>query len=125
MNKLTSLEDLDRLRETERHARQIAAVTGTRIFVGMGTCGIAAGANETLSAITAELDRRGIDADVSIVGCIGICVKEPLVDIQQAGGSRVTYANVRPEMVPRLIEQHLIRGQPVREWVFGRFSPEG
>jgi hypothetical protein len=73
--------------------------TGTVITVGMGTCGIAAGARETLQAIQSELDRRQIDAMLVTTGCIGVCVSEPLVDIQQAGGARILYANVQPDMV--------------------------
>jgi (2Fe-2S) ferredoxin len=62
---------------------------------------------------------------VTTVGCIGMCSKEPLVDIEQAGKTRVTYGNVHPDMVPRLIEEHLIQGRVVEEWVFGRVPVEG
>jgi len=120
MPRLNSLEDLDRTRENAQRAMETRQNTGTTIIVGMGTCGIAAGARDTMCAIAEELDKRHIDANVETVGCIGICVKEPLVDIQQAGKPRITYANVRPDMVPRLIEEHLIQGQPVKEWVVGR-----
>ncbi len=65
---------------------------------------------------------RNIDAHVTTVGCIGQCVKEPLVDIEQAGQPRITYANVKPDMVPRLIEEHLINNRPVEEWVVGRLE---
>ncbi len=120
MPKLASVEDLNRLREEKQRSMKVALATGTAIYVGMGTCGIAAGARETMQAIQAELARRQISARVAIVGCIGICVKEPLVDIQQAGKPRITYANVTPEMVPRLIEEHLCNGRPVKEWAVGR-----
>jgi (2Fe-2S) ferredoxin len=49
-----------------------------------------------------------------------MCSKEPLVDIQQGNEPRVTYGNVTPAMVPRLIEEHLVRGNVVSEWVVGR-----
>ncbi len=55
-------------------------------------------------------------------GCIGMCVKEPLIDIEQAGKPRVTYGNVHPNMVARLIEEHLINGNAVEEWAVGRLS---
>jgi (2Fe-2S) ferredoxin len=42
------------------------------------------------------------------------------VDIEQAGLPRITYGNVMPAMVHQLIEEHLIKGQPVTEWVVGR-----
>lgn len=91
----------------------------TTIYVGMGTCGIAAGARATMNAIVQELARLGLEADVESVGCIGICVKEPLMDIQQPGRPRVSYGNVTPEMVPHILEEHLVKGAPVKKWVVG------
>ena len=122
MNKLNSLQELSRFREDQKRAVKARRDTGTRISIGMGTCGIAAGARETLEAIQAEIARHQIDVDIASVGCIGMCAKEPLVDIQQAGGSHVLYANVRPEMAGRLIEEHVLRGQPVKEWVICRMN---
>lgn len=120
MSQLKNLEELQQLCEEIRRTERVRRETSTVITVGMGTCGIAAGARETLQAIEEELNKRQIDALVVTAGCIGVCVREPLVDIQQAGGSRIAYANVQPAMVPRLIEEHVIKGQPVKEWVVGR-----
>jgi NADP-reducing hydrogenase subunit HndB len=125
MPRLKSLEELQKLRDKAQHELTIRQKTGTTITVGMGTCGIAAGARETMHTILRELDRRGIEAQVATVGCIGMCSKEPLVDIEQASRPRVTYANVHPDMVPHLIEEHLVNGNVVEEWVFGRVPREG
>jgi NADP-reducing hydrogenase subunit HndB len=122
MPEIKSLEELQQVREAMTHAVRARRQTSTVITVGMGTCGIAAGARETLQAIEEELAKRQIDAVVVTAGCIGVCVREPLVDIQQAGGSRIVYANVQPEMVPRLIEDHVLAGRPVKEWVVGRMA---
>ncbi len=124
MHKLNSLQDLSRFREEQKRALKALRDTGTRISIGMGTCGIAAGARETLEALRAGMARRQIDAEIASVGCIGMCAKEPLVDIQQAGGSHVLYANVQPDMVGRLIDEHILRGQPVKEWVICRMTVE-
>jgi (2Fe-2S) ferredoxin len=124
MPKLRSVDDLTHLREAKQRAMKVARSTGTTINVGMGTCGIAAGARETMQAIEDELARRKIEARIAIVGCIGMCVREPLIDIQQANTPRVTYANVTPQMIPRLIEEHLLKGRPVKEWVVGRLTVE-
>jgi NADP-reducing hydrogenase subunit HndB len=91
----------------------------TVIFVGAGTCGLAAGATETLRALRDELAKRNIEAKIITVGCIGMCVKEPLVDIQRPGRPRITYANVKANMAPRLIEEHLVKGQIIQEWALG------
>jgi NADP-reducing hydrogenase subunit HndB len=120
MPKLKTIEDLKRLRSEAQAEIKVRLETGTKITVGMGTCGIAAGARDTMHAILEELKKREIEANVTTVGCIGMCVKEPLVDIEQAGRPRITYGTVKPNMVPRLIEEHLIKGNVVDEWVVGR-----
>ena len=125
MPKLKSLDDLRRLREEAQRDISIRQQTETKITVGMGTCGIAAGARETMQAILQELERRQIEAHVATVGCIGMCSKEPLVDVEQAGKPRITYANVHPEMVSRLIQEHLVEGNVVDEWAFGRVPLDG
>lgn len=120
MSRLKTIEELKKLREEAQRDIRVRTETGTKVIVGMGTCGIAAGARETMHAILEELKKREVEAHVTTVGCIGMCVKEPLVDIEQAGKPRVTYSNVHPDMVPRLIEEHLINGRVVEEWVVGR-----
>lgn len=125
MPKIKSLEELKRIREEAQKDLRVRTETGTRIIIGMGTCGIAAGARDVMHAILKELERRDIEAHVETVGCIGMCAKEPLVDIEQAGKPRVTYANVTPDMVPRLIEEHLLKGRVVREWALGRLDSTG
>ncbi|MHB9033107.1 MAG: (2Fe-2S) ferredoxin domain-containing protein [Anaerolineae bacterium] len=122
MPKLTSLADLRQLRDQAQHDIKSRLETGTTITVGMGTCGIAAGARDTMRAIIEELAKREIDAHVTTVGCIGMCIKEPLVDIEQAGQPRVTYGNITASMVPELIEQHLVQGKIVNQWVVGRLE---
>jgi len=120
MPRLKTIEDLRKLREEAQRDIKVRLETGTTITIGMGTCGIAAGARETMHAVLEELEKRKIEAHVTTVGCIGMCVKEPLVDIEQAGNPRISYGNVMPDMVPRLIEEHLIKGLVVKEWVVGR-----
>jgi len=124
MPKLKSLEDLRKLREQVSEEIATRKETGTTITVGMGTCGIAAGARETMRAIVSELQERSIDAHVQTVGCIGMCAAEPLVDIEQAGKPRITYGNITAERVERLIGEHLVAGHVVDEWVFGRLRTD-
>lgn len=122
MPKLKSVEELQKLRSQLKKDIDTRTETSTTITVGMGTCGIAAGARDVMQAILSELDKRDIDAHVTTVGCIGMCHKEPLVDIQQGDEPRITYGNISPAMVPRLIEDHLVNGQVVEEWAVGRVA---
>jgi NADP-reducing hydrogenase subunit HndB len=122
MPKVKSLDELRKLRDQVKDDISTRIETGTTIIVGMGTCGIAAGARETMHAIMQELESRQINAHVRTVGCIGMCHREPLVDIEQAGHPRVTYGNITADRVARLIEEHLKQGTVVEEWVVGRLS---
>jgi len=122
MARLKNVEELKKLRAEALKDIMVRTQTGTRIIVGMGTCGIAAGAREVMNAILKELEARKIEAHVETVGCVGMCAKEPLVDIEQAGKSRIRYANIAPENVPRLIEEHLVKGNVIQEWAIGRLD---
>ena len=122
MARLKNIEELRKIRAEAQRDLMVRTQTGTRIIVGMGTCGIAAGAREVLQAILKELEARKIEAHVETVGCVGMCAKEPLVDVEQAGKSRIRYANIAPESVPRLIEEHLVKGNVIQEWAIGRLD---
>ena len=124
MPSLKSIEELKRYCAAARSTRSNRAKTATVVTVGAGTCGIAAGGRETMDFFRSELKRRGIPAEVAATGCIGVCVKEPLVDIQLPGRARVLYANVMPEMVKRLVDEHIVGRRPVREWMVGELEPE-
>ncbi|ASJ06547.1 NADH-quinone oxidoreductase subunit NuoF [Thermococcus pacificus] len=89
------------------------------IAVGMNSCGIAAGAKETYEALKRELEERGLDVKLKIVGCVGMCYREPLVDII-TDDEIITYGHVDPKKVPRIIEEHVINGKPIKEWIVKR-----
>ena len=121
MEKIRSLEDLRRIKE---HSKDLTAARSggkTRIIVGMGTCGIAAGAREVMTVILEELDKRGLkEVAVETTGCIGMCQKEPLVDVIRPGEPRITYGDVGPGDVARIIAEHLVDGRIVEDKVVGQ-----
>lgn len=100
------------LREAQSRQQQLEAGDRPWIRVGTAVCGEAAGAHEVIDALKAELDKRGIVANISPVGCLGLCYAEPLVDIMKPGGPRVFYRNVTPAMVPELVESYLAGDDP-------------
>jgi len=89
------------------------------IYVGAATCGRASGALKLIESIKGELKKRRLAANVIEVGCIGLCYAEPLVDIVGADGIRVSYSHVTPEIIPQLIDEHLIKGNPVAHLALG------
>lgn len=119
-SKLQSLDDLRRLREDTRQGMQNRLSSETQIIVGMGTCGIAAGAREVMTAILEELAKRNLNVNILQTGCIGMCQMEPLVDVVRPNEERITYGNVTPRDIPRIIGQHVVNGQIVEDLVIGR-----
>ena len=92
----------------------------TRIVVGMATCGIAAGARPVMLEFVEELKRRGLEnVTVAQTGCIGMCRLEPMVDVIIPGQEKVTYVKVHPEMVGRIVAEHIVNGRPVEEYTIG------
>lgn len=124
MEKLASREDLQKLREDAKKLIYDQASKETKIIIGMGTCGIAAGAREVMAAIMEELEKRKLQVNVTQTGCIGMCEKEPLVDVQLPGRKRITYGNVKPSDVSRIIVGHVMHGHIVDDLVVARFEEE-
>lgn len=120
---IKSPEDLKRLREEAKAQANARGTSGVEIIVGMGTCGIAAGAKEVMTAIMEELGKRDLsDVRVTQTGCIGMCEKEVLVDIIRPGEKRITYGRVKPEEISRIIGTHVVCGRILRDKVVGKLD---
>ncbi len=90
-----------------------------RILIGMGTCGIAAGAEDIVKALNERLTQRHIQADVVQVGCIGLCYAEPLIEIVKPGKPSVFYGNLTPELISEIVEDYLIADDPRPDLALG------
>jgi NADH:ubiquinone oxidoreductase subunit F (NADH-binding)/Pyruvate/2-oxoacid:ferredoxin oxidoreductase delta subunit/(2Fe-2S) ferredoxin len=74
------------------------------VFIGTGSCGLIAGAGETLAEIYNYLEERNINAEVVETGCIGYCSMEPVVEIQMPGKTRVSFKHVHADKLPLLLD---------------------
>ena len=122
MAKLT-LDDLKKLREQKKKelSRRDTEGAKAQIIIGMGTCGIAAGAKETFDAILAELDKHHIDGViVKQTGCMGLCYSEPSVEVVMADVPNTIYGNVSPEVGRRIVTDHIMQGKMISEHVFDK-----
>ena len=91
-----------------------------RVVIGMATCGIAAGARPVMLKFLEEIKERDLQhVTVSQTGCIGMCRLEPMLDVILPGKEKVTYVKVKPDMVDRIVTEHLIGGTPVEEYTIG------
>ena len=118
---IKSLEDLRKIKAESQLQTKARKSNDTQIIRGMGTCGIAAGAREVMTAVLEELAKRNLN-NVSVLqtGCIGMCQKEPLLDVVRPGEDRVTYGPVSPSDVPRIIAEHLVNGNIVEDLVVAK-----
>lgn len=105
MTDMTNFQDLKE--EAGRQFQELHSGSKPWIRIGAAVCGEAAGATAVAEAIRYTLTKAGIEANVSFVGCIGLCYAEPLIDIVKPGGSRIFYGNVTPEIASDLIQSYL------------------
>lgn len=122
MKSLKELEAIrDRMRQTV-NTRESDQNT-IRVVVGMATCGISAGARPVLNAIVEELARENVTGvQVTQTGCIGICQYEPVVEVYEPGKEKVTYVKMTPEKAIRMVHHHLMKGEPVEEYIIGSLT---
>lgn len=119
---MKSLAELQAIRDKARSAVNLRenAEAGTRVMVGMATCGIAAGARPVLNAFVEEVAKRNLkDVMVTQTGCIGICQYEPVVEVITPGHEKVTYVKMTAEKVARVVNDHLVNGNVVTEYTIG------
>ena len=101
-----------RRRLAGRRWRALHAAHEPVVYVGLGSCGLAAGAGDVLDAVRAHLGDRGVEARIVTVGCIGPCYLEPLLDVQLPGRPRLSYANMTPELAVKTLDALLAGETP-------------
>jgi len=119
MNKLQK-----RIAQSQSEWQTLQSPAAACIYLGMASCGRAAGSEGVKETILAELKKHRISARLIEVGCIGPCYMEPLMDITAHGTPRISYANVTPAKAKLIIEKHLVKGEPVRQLAVGHFGME-
>lgn len=119
VDKVKTLEDLKKLREEALEKRRVKTAAGQiQIVVGMGTVGIASGARETLKAILEYIEKESLsDVVVRQTGNIGLDSMEPVVQVIIGEAPKVTYAKVTPDAARRIMKEHVVGGQVVKDHV--------
>lgn len=120
---MKSLAELEEIKKRALEKMRVRKGEGDvpSIVVGMGTCGIAAGARATLHAILDELAKRELGyVEVTQTGCIGMCDQEPLVEVSMPGQKPVTYGRVDPGRARQIISSHVVNGKPQASWIVRR-----
>ena len=112
MNKVKTLDDLRKMRETLRSTLDIREKSNhpeqmVQIRISMATCGIAAGAKEIMNYFIEALDREKVDALVTQTGCMGYCYAEPTVEITKPGKDPIVFGHVTTERAEEIIQKYL------------------
>jgi NADP-reducing hydrogenase subunit HndB len=117
---MKTLAELMAIKEATMQKMTVREDTGDdaiRIVVGMATCGIAAGARPVLNAFVDEVAKRNLKGvTVSQTGCIGMCQYEPIVEVIQPGKEKVTYVKMTAEKAAKVVNDHIVNGNPVAEY---------
>ena len=119
MKSLAELEAI-RAKTLDKVAMRREGEDAIRVVVGMATCGIAAGARPVMLKFLEEIQKRNLqNVTVSQTGCIGMCRLEPMLDVLVPGKEKVTYVKVTPDLVSRIVAEHIVNGRPVQEYTIG------
>ena len=116
---IQSLKDLNHYKEDvlENKARE-AKLGKVQVVVSLGTCGIAAGAQQTFDAIQTLIETEKLTGiTVSKTGCDGQCKEEPIIRVITADQRKVVYGKVSPEVARRILKEHVLGGKIVDEYV--------
>lgn len=115
MNKVKTLDDLRKMRETLRSSLDLREKSDNpdqmvQIKVAMATCGIAAGAKEIMSYFIESLNRERVDALVTQTGCMGYCYAEPTVEVTVPGKEPIVFGRVNRTKVDEIITNYIKQG---------------
>ncbi len=126
MAKMT-LEDLKKIRENKRQELERRDLSGksVNIIIGMGTCGIAAGAKETLDAFLKVLAEENLGhVSVTQSGCMGLCYAEPTVEVIAPDMPKTIYGKVDAAVAKQIVKEHIQQGRLVDNHVYDRPSAD-
>lgn len=123
-----TLDELRQLRDSKKSELRKREVDGKeiQIIVGMGTCGIAAGAKDTLDAFLRSLDEKNLVDGVLVrqTGCMGLCHSEPTVEVVVPGMPTVIYGKLTADMVKEVVEKHIIGRSLLDNLIIDRPAPD-
>jgi NADP-reducing hydrogenase subunit HndB len=126
MSKIT-LDELRKMREEQKKALsgREGKENDVQVIVGMATCGIAAGAKDTLDAFLRELNENNVqNVTVKQTGCMGLCHSEPTVEVIMPDMPDILYGNVDTETAKRIVRKHIMNRTLVNDHVFDKPAPD-
>lgn len=123
MDRIRSMKDLENARaDAMNEVSVMAQQYPFEVRVSLGSCGMAAGADETLDSIQQFIrDNQILGVQTTVIGCVGLCALEPIVQVVEADHPPVTYGRVVPAVVQRIFREHIANHVPVQEYIVENF----
>lgn len=118
MATIKSLDDLKKIREAALEKRKLKETSGEiKVIIGMGTCGIAAGARDTMKAVLSYIETNNLEnIVVTQTGCIGLCEQEPIMQVVLGEQAKVTYGKVNSDVAELIMKEHVVGGKAVDKY---------
>jgi NADP-reducing hydrogenase subunit HndB len=117
--KIKSPQDLLAMRKKAQENLELrAGEQDMTVTVHMGTCGIAAGARDILAAFAEAIENGGVKG-VSLrkSGSAGLTDREPMATLTDKAGKEYMYGNLNAEKVKKIVESHVVNGDPVMDYL--------
>ena len=119
---MKNLEELKKIKE--RVKKDLELRTGEdrlKIVVCLGTCGIAAGARQTMNTLVDLINKSNrSDIIVATAGCAGFCEQEPMIQVYMKDKKPVVYGKVDSKAAEEIFEKHILNGKIVEEYLFSK-----
>ena len=117
---MKNLDELKQIRDRARKSLQrYSGEHGIKVFVCMGTCGIAVGAKQTMNTLVDLVGKNNkTDIIITTTGCAGFCEQEPMVQIYIDDQDLVVYGKVYSKAVKEIFEKHILNNQVVEKYLF-------
>ena len=87
------------------------------VLVCGGTGCTSSGSPKIIECLEKELASNGLTEKVQIVktGCFGLCERGPIMIVYPEGSF---YSRVKVDEIPRIVKEHLVDGNPVKEFLY-------
>ena len=117
MAKLT-IADLKKIKEKQKATFTLReGGHRAKVTVHMGTCGIAAGARDIMSALMDEIaDAKVEDVITTTSGCAGLCAREPMMTVEIVDKTPVKYGDITVDKLKEIFKEHVLGGNPIEKY---------
>ncbi len=125
MSQCRCKDDLDQIQK--RAARDMSAQTSekydARVMVHMGTCGLAAGAQEVMDVLQEEAAKQDqVSIQIISCGCAGMCSSEPNVTVERRGEQPVMYAHMDADKMRQVFKRHVLGGEVQTDFALAKLQ---